>query len=422
MISLKNENKRIRISLYAIMALFFIISLYAVLRYGDSCLLGSIAKADNDDVKYIRSAWTFMDTGSLTYHKTNEPTVYIMPGITLVLAFLMTIFGKISGIAAFRIFQVILQTLSIYLLFLIGKKVLNSRIALFACVIDFFSITEYYAATLILTETIFKFLLLLLIYLSITAIEEKNVLYYTLGGLIWGIACLFRPTIAAYPAVILVMWLIRKYKFRDMVKFTIVAFLSFCVVMSPWWIRNGIVFDEFIPLTLSSGNPFLQGTYLNYDQTKDYTPYNPGRTAIETNQNEMNTGLYRLKTYGAIHPLRYIVWYTFGKSRHLWCAPFYWKEILGVRAFQAVCFHWAVLISAAFGTILLFINRKMVSMELIIPLVIGYFHLIYLPYFTFSRYAFPIMPLVGILSAYGIDRMIRRWKGAGYGQLQNTHR
>lgn len=420
MFSLKNEEKKVKITLYTILALFFIICLYAVLAYGDSCLLGSIEKADNDDVKYIRSAWTFLDTGRLTYHDINEPTVYIMPGITFVLAFFMTIFGKAAGIVAFRVFQVILQTLSMYLLFLIGRKVFNSRVALGACVIDLFSVAEYYAATLILTEAIFKFLLLFLLYLSISAIEERKAQYYILGGFIWGIACLFRPTIAAYPAVILAMWLIKKYKFRDMAKFTVMALLGFTVIMSPWWIRNYTVFDKFIPLTFSSGNPFLQGTYLNYDQTKDYTPYKIGQTAWETNQNEMNTGIYRLKTYGKEHPFQYVMWYTLGKSWHFWNSPFYWKEILGVSCIRAGTFHWLVLITAALGAVLLFKKRKKSSLPFILFFVIGYFNLIYLPYYTFSRYAFPVMPLAGILSAYLLDSTIKIWKGAGYGQLQNT--
>lgn len=421
MFSLKSEEKKIKITLYTILALFFIICLSTVLVYGDSCLLGSIEKANNDDVKYIRSAWTFMDTGMLTYHDTKEPTVYIMPGITFVLAFFMTIFGKAAGIVAFRVFQVILQTLSLYLLFLIGRKVFNSRVALCACVIDLFFVAEYYAATLILTEVIFKFLLLLLLYLSIFAITKRKTHYYILGGFIWGIACLFRPTIAAYPAVILVIWLIKRYPLRDMIKLTAVALVGFTLIMSPWWVRNYTVFDKFIPLTFSSGNPFLQGTYLNYDQTKDYTPYTIGRTAWETNQNEMDTGIYRLKTYGTKQPLHYILWYTLGKSWHFWNYPFYWKEILGVSFTRAGSFHWLVLITAALGTVRLFKKRRESSLPFILLLVIGYFNIIHLPYYTFSRYAFPVMPLVGILSAYWLDNLIKIWKGAGYGQLQNTN-
>lgn len=411
MFSLRNEEKWVRISLYAILLLFFIVSLYAVLHYGESNLLGSIEKADNDDVKYIRSAWTYLDTGMLTYKKVNEPTVFIMPGITLILAFFAKIFGRESGIVAFRVFQVVLQILSMYLLFLISRKVFNSRVAILACTINLFSIAEYYTATLILTETIFKFLLLLLVYISIFAVEERKTVLYVLGGFVWGVACLFRPTIAAYPVVILIMWMVKRYKLTDMLKFALITSLSFGLVMSPWWIRNYSVFHQFIPLTLSSGNPFLLGTYVDYDFTKDVIAAEPGKTTTETNQNETKTGKLRLETYGKNDPLKYVLWYTIGKSQYLWDAPFYWKEIFHVTYNLAVFFHRRILITAVLGTTILYGRKKGVSSTLAILLVIGYFGLIYLPFFTCSRYAYPVMPLVGIFSACWVENFITTCRG-----------
>ena len=398
MFSLENEEKRIKQSLFIILALFFIINLGVVIKYGSGNFLGSIEKMDNDDVKYIRSAWTLMDTGKFTYHKVDEPTVYIMPGLTFVLSFFMLIFGKTNGVLAFRIFQVILQTLSIYLLFLIGRKLFNSKIAIVACVLNSLYVAEYFVSTIILTESIFKFLLLLLVYISIYAVEEKKTLYYILGGLVWGITCLFRPTIAAYPIVILIMWLVKKYSFKDMVKYTLITSAVFCVILSPWWIRNYKVYDRFIALTLSTGNPFLQGTYVNYDQTKDYTPYKSRDTVIETNEVEIETGIYRLKTYARKEPLKYLYWYTIGKTIKLWNMPFYWVEVLGVSFVSAEVFHLLIIGTGLYGIIRAFKKKDMDY--LVAFLVIAYFNVMHLPYYTFSRYSYPVMPLVMLFSSY----------------------
>jgi 4-amino-4-deoxy-L-arabinose transferase-like glycosyltransferase len=400
MFSLENEEKRIKQSLFIILALFFIINLGVVIKYGSGNFLGSIEKMDNDDVKYIRSAWTLMDTGKFTYHKVDEPTVYIMPGLTFVLSFFMLIFGKTNGVLAFRIFQVILQTLSIYLLFLIGRKLFNSKIAIVACVLNSLYVAEYFVSTIILTESIFKFLLLLLVYISIYAVEEKKTLYYILGGLVWGITCLFRPTIAAYPIVILIMWLVKKYSFKDMVKYTLITSAVFCVILSPWWIRNYKVYDRFIALTLSTGNPFLQGTYVNYDQTKDYTPYKSRDTVIETNEVEIETGIYRLKTYARKEPLKYLYWYTIGKTIKLWNMPFYWVEVLGVSFVSAEVFHLLIIGTGLYGIIRAFKKKDMDY--LVAFLVIAYFNVMHLPYYTFSRYSYPVMPLVMLFSSYVI--------------------
>lgn len=395
MFSIKSEARWIKISIIALISIFFIINLYSALRYGNGNYLGSFERFENDDVKYIRSAWELVENGHFIYHRVDEPTVFIMPGLSFVIAFFVEIFGKYDGIAAFRIFQALLQCMSMYLIFLIGRKIFNNKVALIACIIDLLYVTEYYVTTIVLTEVIFKFLLLLLIYISIYAIEKKKVCYYIAGGIVWGLACLVRPTIAIFPVIILIMWIREKYSFKDIVKFTLITTLVFSIVMSPWWIRNYYVFNRFIPLTLSSGNPFLQGTYINYDSSIGYIPYESDRTAIsaiEVNENEMRTGLYRLKIYAAKEPAKYALWYTFGKFRYLWAYPFYWKDILGVSFAIATLFHYIILLLGIIGTIKLLVTKHR---SFIFPfLTVIFFSLIYLPYYTMPRYSYPIMPIV----------------------------
>lgn len=67
MFSIKEEDKWIKISLIAVIALFLIVNLYAALRYGPANYLGSFEKFDNDDIKYIRSAWELADKGHFIY-------------------------------------------------------------------------------------------------------------------------------------------------------------------------------------------------------------------------------------------------------------------------------------------------------------------------------------------------------------------
>lgn len=398
---LKDMNKEEKIITYLLIVeiIFIGTAIFSVFAYGDSLLLGSLEKFDNDDVKYIRSAWNLMDNNILSYENIKESTAYIMPGLTFVLYFFMSIFGKINGIIAFRIFQVILQAVSLYLLFLIGKKVFNSKVALIACVMDALYVVEIYAANLILMEVIFKFLLLLLIYISIYAIEKKKLKLYILGGVVWATACLFRPTIAAYPLLILIMWIKNKYSFNEMVKYTSIVMAVFCTIMAPWWIRNYKVFDRVILFTKSSGNPFLQGTFINYDQSKGLgVPYVKGKDALESDENEIKAGLQRLKIYGKKEPLKYIVWYTLGKTFYFWRAPFYW--IPNISYVPVIIYHLVILYWALYGMIKY--KNKSFNLKFLIMVVV-YFNVIYLPYFTFERYAYPLMPLVILFAAYTIN-------------------
>ena len=174
MFLLRNEDKKTKYFIMGIISCFLIFSLIIIFRWGNSTLLGSLETFDNDDVKYIRSAWTLVDKGVLTYEDTVTPTVFIMPGLTYVLAGFTWIFGKMNGIIAFRVFQVLLQCGSLYLLFLIARKIFNSKIAIIACIIDALYFVETYVTSLVLMECLFKFLFLLLIYLSIYALNEKK--------------------------------------------------------------------------------------------------------------------------------------------------------------------------------------------------------------------------------------------------------
>ncbi|WP_291651169.1 glycosyltransferase family 39 protein [Clostridium sp.] len=410
MFSIKKEEKNIKVTLILIEVIFALIALFYILKFGDSTLLGSLEKFDNDDVKYIRSAWNLVENGMLSYENINEPTVYIMPGLTFILSVFVTLFGKFNAIVAFRIFQIFIQCASLYIIFLIGRKLFNSRIGIIACLINSLYIVEFYVTSLILMEVIFKFLLLLLVYLSIYAIERKSAKLYIISGVVWSIACLFRPTIAAFPAVILLAWIIkREYKLKDMIKYASIVLLIFCLIMSPWWIRNYKQFNIFIPFTASSGNPFLQGTFVNYDQSDGFgVPYEKGDNYIESNKNEIKAGIERLKVYGRKDPLKYIYWYTLGKTFYFWREPFYWNGAIGFTV--ALIQHYLILILSIVGIVMC---KKKLKWSFDIIIIIGTIILInfvYLPYFTFERYSYPLISMLTIFLGYTIDNWIKKIK------------
>lgn len=393
--------------------IFLTAGLISIFMYKDSMFLGSLDKFDNDDVKYIRSAWTLIDSGTLTYEDVSKPTVYIMPGLTVVLSLFMIIFGKMSGILAFKIFQLLLQGLSIYLVFLIAKKIFNESVAIIASALSLIYVADLFAANVILMECIFKFLLLLLIYISIHAVEKKWLFLYIVGGIVWGFSCFFRPTIGAFPIVVLIMWIKNKYKLSEMVRYSVVVLSLFCLVMSPWWIRNFKQFNMFIPFTKSSGNPFLQGTFINYDSSTGWIGYEKTNNPIVNDENEFNAGLRRLEVYGKKEPLKYTCWYTVGKTIRFWRIPFYWREVFNISYTIAFWPHLLILILGVSGIIM---NIRKSNNILFIFIVIVYFNLIYLPYFTFARYSYPLMSILMIFAASGIYNIYllpKRWGISG---------
>jgi len=408
--SLKEEGKLTKLILGITCSLFFVICIFSIIKYGNSTLLGSLTDPNNDDVKFIRSAWILVDTGNYVYHTPPTATAFMMPGLSFVLAFFVTIFGKFGGITAFRVFQAMVQTGSLFMLFLIARKLFNSKVGIMAVILSLFSIADYWVTNLILTETLFKFFVLCLVYFSIYALEEQKTKYYVMGGLALGVATLFRPTIATFPIIILFIWLLKKVKFQNMLKYTAIVAVVFCLVLSPWWVRNYSIFHKFIPLTLASGNPTLQGTYINYDQSSaktdglDYTQFTyPAGSEIANNEVEMEISKYRLTNLVPKHPLAFLEWYTVGKAKLQVRDPFFWSpEFLGVNASLAKKWHKLTLLLSIMGGIMYYMNKKRNKNGTLVIATIIYFVAIYLPFFTMGRYFYPAMPLVIIFSAYAV--------------------
>lgn len=409
MFSLKSEKISIKVLLFASCLILFALILASIFYYGNNTLLGNFYKPNNDDVKFIRSAWNLFQTGVYTYHKPPAPTVFMMPGVSFTLAFFMSVLGKFGGLTAFRITQGVVQVLSLLLLFFISRKVFNSKVAIVAVILDLIYMPEIWVPNLILTETFFKFFVLCLVYFSIYAIDKDKTKFYILGGIALGCAALFRPTISAYPVIILIMWFIKKLDFKKAIKYTLTVAVVFSIILSPWWIRNYTIFHRFIPFTLATGNPMAQGTFINYDQSTkstdglDYSHYdakNPKLSEIERNTIEIALSKYRLKNLFPKEPLKFIYWYTIGKGRVQVRTPFYWKNIFKVKYEIVGKYHSLLLILSLAGAILYFCKRKKDVLGILTIATVIYFILIYLPFFTMSRYFYPVMPILIMFTSY----------------------
>lgn len=418
MFKLREESKLIKILLAISCIILFSLIMVSIFYYGNSTLLGNFYSPNNDDVKFIRSAWILANTGNYTYHKPPAPTAFMMPGLPFTLAFLMKIFGEFGGITALRIIQAVLQVLSLLLTFFIARKLFNSKVAIVAVILDLACIAEIWVPDLVLTETFFKFFVLCLIYFSLYALEQNKIKYYVLGGIALGFSALFRPTIALYPVLILIIWLIKKIKFKQAVKYTLIVMAVFSIILSPWWIRNYSVFKKFIPFTMATGNPMYQGTYINYDQSSkatdglDYTNYNtkdPKLSEFQRNAMEIAASKYRLKNLFPKQPFKFIYWYTVQKAWIQIKTPFYWRgQTFGITTSSAKTYHHILLILGTLGIIIYLLDKNKNKLAILPFTLIIYFILVYLPFYTMGRYFYPAMPYLIIFAAYFIISILKK--------------
>jgi hypothetical protein len=218
-------------------------------------------------------------------------------------------------------------------------------------------------------------------------------------GVVWILAVFCRPTILFYPGLYLVYLFINKHqKIYGCIKYGLILTLIFVLAALPWWGRNYNEYGKFIPLTASSGNPLLQGTYINYLQTPENTTgYKVGKTALETDNVELNVAYERIRSGFKNDFFKYLCWYTVGKTFYFWVSPFYWSYVFGIGLGIAYIYHIFIMTSAALGTYKI-IKERLFLENCLIFFVSFYFNIIHCIYMSFDRYAYPIIGIICIYS------------------------
>ncbi len=347
-----------------------------------------------------------------------------MPGLTTRLAGFVAVFGKYP-LLQFKLFQAVLGCACLYLIFLIGRKIFGTRVGLISAAIMALYAPSIYVTGTILTEVSFYFLFLMTFLYSVYAIETSEMKYYILGGVFLGLAVLFRPTVILFPIVILAIWMIKKYRFKDMVKFAVAVIGVVSLILMPWIIRNAVLFGEFIPLTKASGNPAFQGTFINYDQSVrdcegiDYYKKISEQTDIDVskygcdervdNAMELKMTQIRFKEVILKQPLKYLNWYTVGKTIKNFHDPFLWVLLfnIGVRKFYAQ--HYILLAFGIAGFAFMTFHEKKKGIMWLPALTILWLNSIHLPYYCFARYMFPSIFCLALYSGYLLDYIKRKF-------------
>lgn len=385
--------------------------------------LGYDYSINSDDLSYINSGITFYETGKITMH--GVVSAQIMPGLTFIIAFFCLIFGTGSVLLiTLKIFYILMSILTMIVLYKTARIFANKYISTFVCL--FLLVPDYlWMNNLILTETPFMLLLLLLIYHSLKFIKEHKNKDYVLI-IIYYIICLFiRPTIALLPIILILCLLIKKYNLKDLIKKTIIAAIAVLVFLTPWIIRNYQVFDKFIPLTYGMGNPLLLGTYQgeNYpkDEDLDYKinvddkmssdmkkyldskyPRDKFKVYYSLEYDKMKAE-YRMHYWWQEDKISMLKTYLIDKPKIMLFSSFYWEELFNIDIKVNLLFRAIDLVLFFISSIIIILRRKYLVPFLFLILLYGYHIALYSYSFAYERYAITLFPIRFIIIAMGIS-------------------
>lgn len=413
MFSIKTESKPVRVMVIIIMAAMLFGCVFASLYYNDKLLLGSFELYDDDDVKYLRSAKTFVETGQLTYGYTDKPTVFIMPGITLFLAPFVALFGIEGAVMPVRMVFAVLQTFNLYMVFLIARKIFGPKTALIAMVLSLLYLPNIYVSTVVLTEVPSYTAFLLMIYFLIwgTQTGKKHLIF--VAGTMWALAVMFRAAMTFLIAVMFIYWAFKRIGSKEMIKFAVCVIIPFVIILSPWVVRNFAAFDRFIPLTLSSGNPKMQGTIM------DYSTEEREKLLAVVNTNDIDYGDNEITADAAEHEIadrffeynikhntaKYLRWYTIGKTLRNFSLPYMWYPIYSGSYLPITIYHRVLLAVFVISAVFMIIQKQINAEMALLIVTVLIFNCIHLPYYCFSRYMYMIMCFVIMISSYFLSEL-----------------
>jgi 4-amino-4-deoxy-L-arabinose transferase-like glycosyltransferase len=395
-----------------------------------------------DSYGYWQIAFNLKEYGifSQSYNLPLEPDYYRTPLYPL---FIML--AEAVGPEGFSIIalQIILGVLSGYFTYKLARELTGSAfISHLAALIIAIDIPSIVMNTLVLTETLFTFTLLLSVYMFIKYLRTKSMGMLLWSSLFCGASILCRP-IGFFLPFLFSFFLL--FSIRNDLKRTFIHLGAFCIVtfvtISPWLIRNKITFDHYFLSVIREHNmqnyqaaavysklhgrslPESQSilrwkTFKEFKGDADKQPYEYARyiegesikIALE-NPGILAEHLVKQLLYFFVKPSRAYIDMQLGN----WGAGYntipkdypifkYLFEHDSKLTIAIVFFQLLILliiyIAMIFSVFYLWRTEKMIF--LLFVLIIFCFANLTLPSIAESRFRVPVMPYIAVLGAAGI--------------------
>ena len=326
-----------------------------------------------------------------------------MPGTEIFFALFFKLFpAKAAALMAIRIAQGILVALQSILIGSLAMRLFRDKTAgLIAALIAAFYPFYLFYQGLALSETLFDFLLVAGIVLLYRWRDDGARINFEM---VLTLACLVAATmvkgvLTALAPVLVAVAVIGRRPLTDAIKVFGAAAAIYCVLMSPWWIRNYVVFDAFIPFTTSaSENLYLGNSPGNPTGDPGWKPLSgdpvmrvPGELARSKAFANAAVDYIRSEPAAFVSRMarKFVRFWNVVPNAEAYSSPFY-------RIVAAASFGPVLLLAIACGLL----TRQRWRDFLPIYLLFGYFTVIHVITIASLRYRLPIEAFLIALAAW----------------------
>lgn len=334
------------------------------------------------------------------------PSAYMPPGYVLFLLPFVYTFGK--GMLIVQILQSILGSISCVFVYKVAKHHTKSHIAFISSMLLSFYPSHIYLSTQISSGNVYIPILLVGIYLVYQFTENKKRTYLIGSAILFGFLSLSRAQMILLVPVVAI-WII--YEMGWAKRYMSIAFVATSVmVLSPWMVRNYMVFDKVIPVAQSSGYALWRGHNLgtrgawndsasvelknSLDQIKRTKTWEASKDSVYLK--------YALDTIYE-NPVRSLKLAGL-KFMYMW--GYFWGVGVGYPGVKSPLYYLPWFTIELFFIIGLLHSFKNWNDYVLIYAIIYVFTLVGMTFLVLPRYRLTIVPLITIFSSIGLFELI----------------
>jgi hypothetical protein len=278
-------------------------------------------------------------------------------------------------------------------------------------------------------EVPFTFLLLIFLLLLREAVCSNSSAAYVKAGIALGITTYVRSTALLFPAFLVVYGLFFHLGWRSVFRYAARAALVLAcalLVLSPWIVRNYMLVGKFVPTASVQGVAMQVGNYLcvHADGKKEFVDLDfeaaEARKKLATEQGYKFQGDYYQLFYDPHDEVKFnsflgaqvVQQYIQSPATFVKCASenvfnFWFQGKNRSTTMANIAIQSSYLILALAGIFLGFKEIHKPTLWLLL-LFVAYTMAVYVPIHAQARYSIPIMPILSILAAISICKLMQR--------------
>ncbi len=393
-----------------LLSLFLIVGFFLRVIYLYKFAPKDINIPSGDASGYHILALNLLEYNQLAYEK-DKPTAHREPLYPLFLYFVYKFIGK--NLNSARLIQVLINVLSISLIYFIAKNLFDKITGLISTAIASFWPNFIYYTAAVLRETVFTFLLLLSIFLLIKNIRNKT--QFFIKQIILGILCALTALTNSIGIFIFLVILIYLLAIGFSFKKIFFILISFLFLYSFWVYRNYKIFGSLVLGSTNGGKTFWDGTDIipfeirGLPEERDFFERTDDYIIGVSIKNEVERDKFFYKkaiNYYITYPEKFFI-LAIKKFLKFWRFLPHKGRIYGVNEkfmFIVGLIYVPIFVLFIIG-LYMFFSKTFSHESFIILLPIICFCLIYSIFWSQIRYRIPIEPYIIILASYSLKSL-----------------